>query len=469
MNLPFEKKDYVFMGLLILIPAIFTIVTTHNTVVWWDEAQHLLLVKSYISGTPTTGWWDGRTPLYAMFLTVFSLFGYNEAFLRMVLLGIAISTAIVSYLLFSKMLNKNIAFLSSMLFYFSWPFLFWSARFVDDTFTLLLMLISLYFFYTGTKEKSMLKTIVSGVFLGLAYYSRFIAAILGIVYLAYMLFNKDINKKDIKSYYWIPAALLVVLPFMVLAYIQFGSFFHIESTYLATNFMSQGGQFAGPPWYYIVSLPSFFPFPMFIFILLGIAAFASKYKTPSFNLTNLYIIAFFLAFSLLTGIKSDKYFVLLYPFFSLLAVFGCYFIINYIKQVKKFKYVITAIIVIIMIIINASVAIPVIQGKADSYSQLKDVGTWIKDNTDKNSTIMTQSAPQITYYSERKTYGFPDTEDAFNSSASKGNFSYALVSIFEQHPQYAYGLGKYNFTVVDASFTTDQDGQQQPVAVLYKV
>jgi hypothetical protein len=122
-----------------------------------------------------------------------------------------------------------------------------------------------------------------------------------------------------------------------------------------------------------------------------------------------------------------------------------------------------------MIMDNAFVAIPVIQNKADSYSQIMDVSLWIKGNTDKNSIIMTQSLPQVTYYSERKTYIFPETGEGFNSSLSKGNFSYALVSIFEQHPDYAYNLSKYNVTVVDASFITDSNGQQQPAAILYKV
>lgn len=44
--------------------------------------------------------------------------------------------------------------------------------------------------------------------------------------------------------------------------------------------------------------------------------------------------------------------------------------------------------------------------KLDSYSQIKEAGLWVKQNSDTGDVILSRSPHQITYYSERKTYSY---------------------------------------------------------------
>mgnify|MGYP001561690720 FL=1 len=47
-----------------------------------------------------------------------------------------------------------------------------------------------------------------------------------------------------------------------------------------------------------------------------------------------------------------------------------------------------------------------IKNKLDSYKEVKDIGLWLKHNTEKDAKILEASVVQNTYYSQRRTYDF---------------------------------------------------------------
>ena len=61
---------------------------------------------------------------------------------------------------------------------------------------------------------------------------------------------------------------------------------------------------------------------------------------------------------------------------------------------------------------NLTWANQLIENKKMSYYELKPAGEWIKENSQPGDLVLTNSFPQISYYSERKVATF---EDCYNS------------------------------------------------------
>ena len=110
-----------------------------------------------------------------------------------------------------------------------------------------------------------------------------------------------------------------------------------------------------------------------------------------------------------------------------------------------------------------------INAKKDSYGPVKLAGLWIKENSVKGDIILSKSATQIPYYSERETYGIESNEERFKEQIKDLKPKYLMVSVFEQHSQELLNSLdniQSHLEVVNAYFM-DSEGKQ-PVLIVYK-
>ena len=109
----------------------------------------------------------------------------------------------------------------------------------------------------------------------------------------------------------------------------------------------------------------------------------------------------------------------------------------------------------------------IIKDKVSSYSDLKTAGAWIKENSDKSTIIISAAIPEITYYSERATYGHLENWSSELDTLSK-NKSLLLVTDWERDPDWLYASLSQNQSILKQIYqsTSTYNGQKMFAVVL---
>lgn len=169
-----------------------------------DEAYFVKWGKhldyGFYDHTPFVGW------LLAALLTVSDATWWLR--LPSILLPVFIAFAI--YRILSKQ-NPEIAFWAAVSFLLA-PVNVINVLITTDTPLIFFSFISSWYFYKAISDNSLVyrNFILSGLFLGLAFFSKYFAVVLGITYAMYILFFKR-NKRDFKGLLLI---LMMVMPFV---------------------------------------------------------------------------------------------------------------------------------------------------------------------------------------------------------------------------------------------------------------
>jgi hypothetical protein len=113
-----------------------------------------------------------------------------------------------------------------------------------------------------------------------------------------------------------------------------------------------------------------------------------------------------------------------------------------------------------------------IQSKKDSYLPVKLAGELIKQYASKGDVVVTQSNPQINYYSELQPIYFSNfnNESDFNVFVNKTHPRFIMVSIFEYHPPWAYEWPAKNLgrlSVLQAYF--QDSAKTKPSLIVYEL
>ncbi|MFA5406169.1 MAG: glycosyltransferase family 39 protein [Candidatus Nanoarchaeia archaeon] len=425
------NNKYFWVG---LISAVFLItrlplISAYSTV-WWDEAQYLVMTKSLFIGTPTTGWWDGRSIVYPAILYGLSLpFGYNELVIRFINILFGLGLTIASYYLGKELLGEKYGIITGLIMCFQWVFLYWSLRFTIDVPSAFLLVLSALLFIKG-------KRLPSGLLLGLAASIKFTAIIGSVVYLAYSLINKE---KKLKDYYWLFGALIGYAPLMIYDIIVFNNPVYTPLSFLSFNVNATGGAQAGDMFYYITSMLFNYGILMGLLVFIGIIPIIFKLKNKKVQFIALNLFIYLAFYSLLTSVKEVRFLIHLLPFACLSAILGASFIISYVSKNKQIINYALAIITIIIIIENLPTGLTSINNAKDSYLYVKQAGEFLLPY---EGNVMANSVPQLTYYSEKTVDAFPATEELFLQQVS--NYSFLVISAYEQYPAYAYTLN-YSF------------------------
>ena len=133
---------------------------------------------------------------------------------------------------------------------------------------------------------------------------------------------------------------------------------------------------------------------------------------------------------------------------------------------------------IILLIPNLLWANQLIENKKASYYELKPVGEWIRENSNLDAMTITNSFPQISYYSERRVATFEDcynspeahtpacTQEEFNSFIEDVKPRFMVLSVFQSHEDWMLNYPQEHSDI----WTPIQAYRQgeQPILILYE-
>ncbi len=160
------------------------------------------------------GYYD-HPPMVGWFLSLLLLFSDATVWLR--LPGILMFTfmgLVIYRVLKNANVDDNKSALTAILFLFA-PLNILSVLITTDTPLILWSFISAIYFYQAQKQDQLTKYLLAGFFLGLAFYSKFFAGLLGLAYFFYLVIFIQLQR-GLKPYMGIAVLLLGVVPFIIL-------------------------------------------------------------------------------------------------------------------------------------------------------------------------------------------------------------------------------------------------------------
>ena len=432
-----------------------------NTAVWWDEGEYLSIAKQWAFGinyeVPSV-----RQPLIPFLVSIMYRLGISSiAVIKFFVVTIpSIISVYLTYLLGKEMYNKKIGLISSFMMSVFWVSLFWSSRVSTDLLGITFSLLAFWAFYKGYMKGINPKKYltIAGIALALGFTTR-VGNVLTILILGlYLLIIARFKIfKDKPLRYLIAFSVIAILPYLVYNQIRFGNPLAFWGLYFST--VSAATSASAPFfWGFFKFFKIYLNEVFYIFFLIGLLTFyklilgfdlliKKKDKVLSSDLLVLLMIiipTIYFAFIQRQVSTEPRWAMVMAPAIFFVTAKG--FILLYNLLVKYIpidsKKVFSLVVVVLLIIWGASSqtaqAESLIEGKKDSYAQLKDAGLWMKENSEKDDIVLSSAIPQNSYYSERKTIQVHGKEADFNRLVAELRPTFLEITILEGYPDWAY-------------------------------
>lgn len=507
------KDNYDKFFLIILIFAfvirLYLFFKTMDQPFWWDEADYLSTGKRLGLGLDIRDiWYYRRGFLFPLISALFFRLGLGEIGIRFLIVLFSGGIIAVSYFIITKMFNKKIALLTSIGLSASWILLFFTGRILTDIPAAFFILLSLFLFWKGYVLKEGNKFLyLFGLFFALAVLTRMQSLMLAPPFLIYIFFKERLKIfKNKKLWITLGIFLLLLLPYFIIYSMHYGNpLGDISSHYLGVGeeAIETGYQrtFSMDIFNYFKDLPYMMTISIFVMLIIGIfyffidlfigfdKIFKSELLQNKFFVL-IWILSLFLIMGYIGSVSyvEQRYITAGLPFLFLIAMSPFILIDNLITKHfhinKKISLFFIFIIIALLFIPNITLTNSILENKKNSYLEVKQAGEWIKENSNPKDIIISDSLPQITYYSERSTYAFeiykdgmskrdaelmkyPDGEEGFNSFIEDKKPKYAMISVFETHDDWVYSYPKKYSDImvpVQAFYSADQ----KPLLIIYE-
>ncbi len=468
-----NNYDKTFFAILIIAFIIRFIVflKTMNQPIWWDGADYLVAAKRWGLGLDIRDiWYFRRGFFWPIFCAIFFKLGLGEIGIRFSEVLFSIGIIFVSYFIVSEMFDKKKALLVSLCLSFSWIVLFFTGRILTELPSTFFLLLSLLFFWKGYVKSSSKKFLIFfGIFYALAVLTRMQLLMFAPCFLIFAFLKNKISIFKNKNLWFAVLSFLIILsPQIYLYSSHYGNpvkdiLAHYFGVNLETEVGSVNERTFSSVFNYIKDLPysldGTFSLPLkFIFILffigaliflfellLGIDKFLSHPEIMKKIFILLWLIIPFLVLGYITDYVEHRYLMPVLPFLFLLVVFP----LNYLEGMfeKKFNFskvksfVCVFLILFFLLIPNLIWANQLIESKKISFIEVKQAGEWIKENSNLTDIIISNSLPQIEYYSERSTYPFDLGKTGGKYKANQSEFE---KFVYDKKPKYLIISGYEN-------------------------
>jgi len=497
-----DNYDKAFIGVLILAFAlrIWVFTLTKDQAAWFDAAEYLSTAKKWAGiGNMTDIWYYRRGFFWPLFASFFFRFGLGETAINLVTILFSTGIITVSYFLIKDMFNKKYALFSCIGLTFSWVFLFFTGRPSNEIPATFFLLLSLLFFWKGYELKQGNKYIYFFAFsFAISVLTR-MQNLMFILILFIFIFVKEkfafLKNKSL----WISLLIfiLVMLPHFIIYNQHFGNpVKDIMSWYFGVQVGNEPTQrtydFTTLSMYFF-DLPYNLTKPIFILFIIGafyffmdfLFGFDKIFKNNDIQkklFILLWIVIPFLILGYFGGYPEQRYTMMQHPFFFMIVAIPLFEVGKLIEKNSKInKKVIAFLILIIFIAVlmpNLLWANSLIENKKMSYYEVKLAGEWIKQNSNSGEMVITNSFPQISYYSERKVATFGDCYNGPEShlpGCSKEEFyefvedvkpRFLILSIFQNHEDWVLNYPQEH----NDTWTPVQVYRQgeQPVLIIYE-
>ena len=424
-----DNYDITFLIVLIvaLIIRIWIFIITKDQAMWFDTAEYLSTAKYWAGiGEMSDIWYYRRGFFWPFFGSLFFRIGLGETAIRFVTVLFSTGIVAVSYFLIKNIFNKKYALYSCIGLTFSWVILFFTGRPMTSIPATFFLLLSLLFFWKGYELKQGNKFLyLFAIFFALSILTRMQNLVFIPIFFIFILIKDKFKFVKNKSLWIVLLIFALILSPLVIMYSQhFGNpvvdimsyIFGVQSETALTiadkNFDTLFGYFTDLK--YNLTKPIFYLFLIgvlyfFADLLLGFDKIFKNKKIQKKLFIFLWIVIPFLFLGYL-GAPEQRYTMAQHPFLFMIAAIPFFKLGGLVKKHFKFnKKIITFLILIIFLLAlipNITWAKQLTENKKLSYHELKLAGEWIKENSIEGDMVITNSFPQISYYSERKVATF---------------------------------------------------------------
>lgn len=331
------NKQLLFVLLIALLTRLLFFFDYHP--IWWDSAVYIGMGK-YLFSLAQQGLWEPIRPIIwpAILGFIWKLKLDPLFFGRLLTLILSLAIIYLTYLITKEFYDKKTAFISSILIAFSSILFFFTFRLYTEIPALFFILLALLFLLKQ-------RYTFSGLFIGLAFLTKFPAGLFLICFLPLVIDKKKINNLLYYGY----GFLAVLIPYLIFNQIMYGNFLFpfisastIISKVAGCNYLNYH------PWYYylITILKDNF---LNIFALAGIYFSIKRFNKQKLLL----LLCFLLPLIYFTQLhcRDYRYLIIFLPFLSILSANGISALITSLNKKTK------ALTIILILIISITTAI----------------------------------------------------------------------------------------------------------------
>lgn len=444
------KYNLYFLGVLFFTIGIrlYYFFMTYNQPLWWDEAEYMAFAKNLAFGNYyELG--SQRLILFPFLASLFLRIGFGEIGVRFFLILIpSILIVFITYYFVKSMYDEKTALITSFLSSVLWIHIFYTMRIMNDELSFLFGLISLFLFWEGyILKKNYTLVYLSSFFMTLSFLLRPAGIYYGVVLILFLFITENFKFLTNKKLWYLPMIfILTVIPYLLWSYFYHGNAFAFRTAFGGPSLKTFG-------WNILKFIPIYTEIVWFLFFIIGLFTLFpliftfdktlkgdKRYNNDLFMLT-LFLFVLGISIFLIRQVEDRWLMAFSLPIF----VFTSKGILLVFKLTKKYFNKNFAIILVIFILgmgcfFQLKHSDKIIKDRLNSYSQIRDSGLWIKENTYKEDVVFSKSNPQISYYSERKVISFftdyPTTEknetDLINV-LKQNKVKYFMLSSFEPH------------------------------------
>ncbi len=352
-------KNHKWIIIILAIFLFFKIITLqfYNSI-WWDSSVYVGMAK-YIYSSGSAGLWENSRPLvWPIILGFFWKLGLNIIFYgRLMEILFASMCIFLTYLIGTELYGKKSALLASAFLSVSSIFFFFSGIMLTE-------IVSTFFALAGVYYLIREKYFISGIFLGIAFMTRFLQMFVFFAAFALVLYNKK-RIKHIMSLslgFLVPAA-----PYLVFNQVYYGNaiFPTLQQLFLSQN---SGWQNYHSLSYYFIGL--FRENFLYLLALPGAVFALRNHKNNSKSIPVIFL-AIFIFFNSIRQ-KELRFLIILLPYMHLLAAYFIFCI------AEKYGNALKEIIVALVILSAAFSAFNLVNmyrnelGKTNPYANLQD-------------------------------------------------------------------------------------------------
>ncbi|OGJ15879.1 hypothetical protein A3K73_01805 [Candidatus Pacearchaeota archaeon RBG_13_36_9] len=395
------------------------------------------------------------------------------------------------YLLGKEIYNKKVGLLAAFLFSLSYLPMFYTFRLLVEVPALLFFVFSCLFLVKYIKFKKPRDIYLAAVMSGIGTLFKLpVATVLMAMFIYLLITEKFSFFKRKEIWFALLIYFLVLSPYIIWGYFQFGSFVitgaggwnapqESRISNLIDNLFLTGGNYGGK---YIRMPIGLYSWPVLVFLIIGIILMyemflkfdiilkdkENGFEKELFLLLMLLIPVLVAAYSV--NYSEDRLIIgSIVPGFIIASSAVFKISSSLFKKYKMFTIICLLAFLCLSAYLLASASNNLIISKKDSYGDFKEMGKWLKENSQENEVAVCGGWPMMQYYSERKTIRFPDTKEEF--LILKNNtpeLKYFILSAYQKSADWSYAYPQENnLTAVNAYFADKE--QKQPLIVVYKI
>jgi len=399
-----------------------------------DSAAYGFIARDFLKGHYIKGLSSPAPPLYSFLIFLFSPdTAHVEIIGRFISLFFGTLTIIPLFFLVKKAIGQREAIFLAILYSFHPYLVTYSGMLLTEATYWGLLVLSVYFFWTGLEKQVTWRIGLAGCFLGLAYLTRPEGIGYVLVYLIWIIVEGILKKGWFKKIALIGVLILSVLifvaPYVIYIHQETGQWLISKKSLIAqSQFFKKGVDEADPAKDIEQNKPieknskilrigqnivHFLPFvtyhylrayhfSLWLFLFFGLVRVRRKVIAYELFLASLVL---FHVLSLSTFIPSTiRFAVPLIPLSLFWAGAGIIEMKRYLEKDKRFN---PERVIVCLIVLAILIQLPQSLKPERSFrAEQRKVGLWLKQNTPEGAIIMSNS-PQETFYADREFMTLP--------------------------------------------------------------